>query len=131
MVYTEPDTHWRIVGAGDINADGKADLIWHNKSTGQVYAMLLNGTSVTGGAMIHTEPDPNWDIVSIGDYNNDGKADLLWQNMATGQVYQMELNGLSISKGTMIYQEPNTTWHIQGETEWKYRVYGKGATTTR
>ncbi|MEI6209861.1 MAG: FG-GAP repeat protein [Desulfuromonadales bacterium] len=78
-----------------------------------------------------TKKRTNWDIVSVGDHNNDGKADLLWQNLQTGQVYQMELNGLKISRGSMLYTEPDTTWHIQGETEWRDRVYGVGVTTTR
>jgi hypothetical protein len=131
VIYTESNRDWRIAGVGDINGDGKSDLIWHNRTTGQVYAMLLNGTAVTGGTIIHTEPDTNWDIVTVGDMNNDGKADILWQNAITGQVYQMELNGLSISKGTMLYQEPNTAWHIQGETEWQDKAYGVGVTSTK
>lgn len=131
IIYTEANTDWKIAGAGDMNGDNKTDLIWHNKTTGQVYGMLLSGTSIIGGGTFYGEPNTNWEIVSVGDYNNDGKADLLWHNSATGQVYQMEMNGLSVSKGTMLYQEPNTTWHIQGETEWKDRVYGVGVTTTK
>jgi hypothetical protein len=32
---------------GDLNGDGKADILWWN-SSGEVYEWLLNGTSVIG-----------------------------------------------------------------------------------
>ena len=40
------DTNWKIVGTGDLNADGKTDLVWQNQSTGQLYYWLMNGTDV-------------------------------------------------------------------------------------
>ena len=131
IIYTEPNTNWRIAGTGDLDGDGKAEIIWHNKTTGQVYGMQTNGSSVTNGAMMYTEPNTFWEIVSVGNYNSDNKAELLWWNQQTGQVYLMPMNGLSTAPGaTLLYTEPNTIWHIQGETEWRDKVYGKGVTTT-
>ena len=131
VIWTEPDTNWKIAGAGDLDGDGKADIIWHNRTTGQIYGMQTNGSSVTNGAMMYTEPNTNWEIVSVGNYNGDSKAELLWWNQQTGQVYLMPLNGLTIgSGGVLLYTEPDTTWHIQGETEWRDNLYGKGVTTT-
>ncbi|MEI6209883.1 MAG: VCBS repeat-containing protein [Desulfuromonadales bacterium] len=131
LIWTEPNTTWRIAGAGDLDGDGKADIIWHNRKTGQVYGMQTNGSSVTNGAMMYTEPNTYWEIVSVGNYNGDSKADLLWWNQLTGQVYLMPMNGLSAaSGGALLYTEPDTTWHIQGETEWRDNLYGRGFTTT-
>ncbi|MEI6209609.1 MAG: FG-GAP-like repeat-containing protein [Desulfuromonadales bacterium] len=131
IIWTEPNTNWRIAGAGDLDGDGKADIIWHNRSTGQVYGMQTNGSSVTNGAMMYTEANTNWQIVSVGNYNGDNKADLLWWNQQTGQLYVMPMNGLSVAPGgSLLWTEPDTTWHIQGETEWRDNLYGKGVTTT-
>ncbi|MEI6206916.1 MAG: DUF1566 domain-containing protein [Desulfuromonadales bacterium] len=131
VIYTEPNTVWRIAGAGDLDGDGKAEIVWHNRTTGQVYGMQTNGSSVTNGAMMYTEPDTNWEIVSVGNYNSDNKAELLWWNQQTGQLYLMPMNGLSVAaSGTLLYTEPDTTWHIQGETEWRDNLYGRGVTTT-
>ncbi|MEI6206556.1 MAG: VCBS repeat-containing protein, partial [Desulfuromonadales bacterium] len=131
IIWTEPNTDWRIAGAGDLDGDGKADIVWHNRTTGQVYGMQTNGSSVTNGAMMYTEPNTQWEIVSVGNYNGDNKADLLWWNQQTGQLYVMPMNGLSVaSGGSLLYTEPDLTWHIQGETEWRDNVYGKGVTTT-
>ena len=131
LIWTEPNTDWRIAGAGDLDDDGKAEIVWHNKTTGQVYGMQTNGTSVTNGAMMYTEPNTNWEIVSVGNYNSDNKAELLWWNQQTGQVFLLPMNGLSVAPGAaLLYTEPDTTWHIQGETEWRNNLYGKGVTTT-
>jgi len=130
VIWLEPDTSWRIAGAGDLDGDGKADIVWHNKTTGQVYGMQTNGSSVTNGAMMYTEPNTLWEIVSVGNYNGDNKAELLWWNQQTGQVSLMPMNGLVVSGAVSLYTEPDTTWRIQGETEWRDNLYGKGVTTT-
>ncbi|MEI6206554.1 MAG: FG-GAP-like repeat-containing protein [Desulfuromonadales bacterium] len=114
IVYTEPNTSWRIVATGDLNGDGRSDLIWWNNSTGQVYAMLLNGTAVAGGGLIYTEPNTNWKIVAAADFNGDGKVELLWWNSSTGQTAIGQTNGTSASSANLIWTEPNTDWRIAG-----------------
>ncbi|MEI6206555.1 MAG: VCBS repeat-containing protein [Desulfuromonadales bacterium] len=114
LLYTEPDTHWRIAATGDISGDGKSDLIWWNNSTGQVYAMLLNGTAVAGGGLIYTEANTNWKIVAAADFNGDGKVELLWWNSSTGQTAIGQTNGTSASSANLIWTEPNTDWRIAG-----------------
>ena len=39
--------HWQIVGTGDFNGDGKADILWRH-TTGSVSIWLMNGASVSG-----------------------------------------------------------------------------------
>jgi len=48
---------------GDYNGDGKADLLWQNTASGQVYMMLMNGFTIGSGALLYTEPDTQWKIV--------------------------------------------------------------------
>ncbi len=40
-------SEWHIAQVGDADGDGKADLIWHNRSSGQVAVWLMNGLMVT------------------------------------------------------------------------------------
>ena len=45
-------TSWNIEQLTDFNNDGKADIFWRNKSTGEVGVWLLNGTSVLDTAFL-------------------------------------------------------------------------------
>jgi hypothetical protein len=117
MIYREPDTNWKIVGAADFNGDGKTDIVWRHAVDGRVHVMLMNGGAIASQGTVYTEPNVNWKIVAQGDYDGDGKADLLWRNEATGEVYLMLLNGLQIVDQAMIYVEPWPRWKILGPWE--------------
>ena len=78
--------NWTIIGTGDMDGDGKADLVWRNTNTGGVAVWLGDGvnpvttTGVIGGAPLF------WTIADISDQDGDGKADLVWRNTNTGAV---------------------------------------------
>ncbi len=116
IVATEPNSAWKIVHTPDLDGDGKADILWWNASTGQVYAMLMNGTTISAQGFVYTEPNTAWKIAAVGDFAGSGKANqLVWRNASTGQVYLMTVSysgGAFTQSGAMIYQEPNTAWHI-------------------
>jgi hypothetical protein len=59
------DTRWQIRSLNDVNADGKADLLWHHQATGDLYAWLMNGTRVTAGSYLTPSrfADTRWQIV--------------------------------------------------------------------
>lgn len=121
-IYQEGDTSWSILGAADFDGDLRADLLWRNAATGQVYVMLMMGTAIKGGGIVHTEPNTAWQIVAIGDYNGDFRGDLLWRNSSNGQVYLMRLNGATQAGGAVIHVEPSTSWRVMGLRE--YRIVG-------
>jgi len=62
------DTTWRLVGAGDFNADGTPDLLWHHQVTGQTYVWYMTGATVTGGQTLGTVADTTWRLVGAGDF---------------------------------------------------------------
>jgi hypothetical protein len=82
---------WRISGTGDFNGDGKADIVWRNKQTGEIYVWYM--TTVGGQAVfasgdwlwdanhtVHLAPSLDWQIAGMADFDGDGKRDLAWQN---------------------------------------------------
>jgi hypothetical protein len=93
-----PMSGWGVVGTGDVNSDGKADIIWYNSITGQVVIWLMDGASVIGGGSPGSAPVA-WFAFGTGDFNGDGKTDILWINQFTGQVLIWFLNGATVMGG--------------------------------
>lgn len=59
------DVNWKIVASGDVDKDGKPDLIWQDQSQGWLAIWLMNGTTLSSSVGFNPErvPDTNWKIV--------------------------------------------------------------------
>jgi subtilisin family serine protease len=100
---------------GDFNADGKADILWRNRVTGQNLLWLMSSTTVSSFVSIPLAPDLNWIIGGTADYSGDGKTDILWRNGATGQNSIWIMNDTTLSSTVTIdpaVGDPN--WQIVG-----------------
>jgi lipopolysaccharide export system protein LptA len=105
-----PGITWQLVGSGDFNVDGKADILWQNiDGTPQIWTM--NGSTVTSET---TLPDPGitWHAVGTGDFNGDGTSDIVFQNLdGTPQIWTM--NGTSVAS-TVTLPDPGITSKLIG-----------------
>jgi len=110
-IAQQPDPNWQIAGAGDINGDGRADIVWQNQATGNVAAWLMNGFQVIGTNLLSIPmvADLNWKVMGVGDMDGDGRADLLWQNLATGNVAEWTLMGYTVQSTKYIYYSDGVT----------------------
>ncbi|MBF0494958.1 MAG: VCBS repeat-containing protein [Deltaproteobacteria bacterium] len=98
----------------DFNGDGKADILWRNTSTGEVWSYLMNGMAIASQGSVSIVSDSNWKIQGIGDFNGDGKADILWRNTATGQIWMYLMDGTAIASQVSVATVGDVNWKIQG-----------------
>jgi hypothetical protein len=117
---------WRIVGAGDFNGDGMADILWHNGDSDETQLWFMDRNKLMSRGTVLDEDGnavfigPPWAIVGVGDFDLDGIADILWHNSETDetQVWFMDRNSIS-RRGTVLGEDGNAVfigapWHIVG-----------------
>src|SRR5947209_3758874 len=50
---------WGIVGAGDFDGDGRADILWHDRSNGMTQVWFMDGARVKSrGTVVGTDGKP-------------------------------------------------------------------------
>ncbi|MDZ8085141.1 MAG: VCBS repeat-containing protein, partial [Nostoc sp. DedQUE12b] len=99
------------------NGDGKSDIVWRNKATGQNTIWEINGFSVQSNNLITQVADQDWQIAGTADFNGDGKSDIVWRNKATGQNTIWEINGFSVQSNNLITQVADQDWQIAGTAD--------------
>jgi hypothetical protein len=103
-------TDWKIIGTGDFNGDGRADILWRNND-GTLCDWLTNvGGGFAGAASYGV--GTNWNVVLTGDLNGDGKADLLWRD-TTGAVSTWLATSGGAFAATSYASNPGLTWHVE------------------
>jgi len=110
------DTDWRIAGVADFNADGKPDLLWQHRTTGQLSAWFMNGTAMTSSTLLTPSfvADTNWKIAGVADFDGDGRPDLVWQHQTTGWIGVWFMNGTSMTSASLFTPSAvaDTAWRI-------------------
>ncbi|MGB6017792.1 MAG: VCBS repeat-containing protein [Nodosilinea sp.] len=131
------DVNWDIKALGDLNGDGKADLVWQNKVTNQAAVWLMDGLDFTSGELLPNIAAPGWTVVETGDFNSNGKDDLLWRNANTGELAVWFMNGTNFVSGELITLNAGLDWGVgavgdftnDGKVDifWENRITGANA----
>lgn len=108
---------WKLKGSGDLNRDGKPDLVWQHDTTGALVYWLMDGVMMySSGFFSVPRVHPSWQIASVRDMNLDGSPDLVWHNRATGQLLVWFLNGATVV--STAFANPSTiadlNWKLKG-----------------
>jgi hypothetical protein len=104
---SQADLGWRVDGVGDLNGDGKDDIVWRKIGAGvdkgAVFLWTMDGTGLAGARYL----DPigeDWQVQGMGDFNGDGKVDILWRNQGPGgdigKLFIWMMDGANVIGGT-------------------------------
>jgi uncharacterized protein YkwD len=115
---TNPD--WRICGAGDVDRDGHADIIWQHLPTGQINIWLMNARLRLQSKALNIQPGSgNWRVSAVADFNADHKADLILQNTVTGKIMVWYLFGNLVAQGGLFNaQQTQPEWQVRNSRGW-------------
>lgn len=109
------DSRWRVVGAADINKDGKIDLVFQH-TDGTLAVWYMDGTNLSSAALMSpSNPgDSRWHVVGVGDLNGDGNTDLVFQH-TDGTLATWVMNGVTLSSASLLSpSNPGAGWHVAG-----------------
>lgn len=103
--------NWKFAGAGDIDGDGKGDLLLTNDFDGFFAYWVMNGASIVRKSIGFTRP-LGARLVAFGDYHGDGKLDLVWWRGFDRVLLQWRGDGFGFTQETI----RNTTagWDVHG-----------------
>jgi len=107
--YYEAPAGWAIADVGDLDGDGRADLVWRRASDGATYAWLVSATGFSGFVDLGIVPT-TFALVGLADLDGDGDADIVWRSTA-GQVYGWLMDGGTLA-GQGVIANPGASWQV-------------------
>jgi hypothetical protein len=102
----------RIVGNGDYDGDGFADLL--GLDAGQAFVWLMHGTIPIGGGPVGEPIGVDGSIEGSGDYDGDGVSDVLVRRPALGRVELWSMAGGQIVAVDTLAADPGPGWRVVG-----------------
>lgn len=107
-----PPFERRAPTAGDVDADGFADLLWQRSDPRQASVTLMKngvpGPMVTHGNALSAD----WRIRDLADLDGNGSADILWRADAGQVVVWMMGGGGQLLGGGQLAVNPGPSWRL-------------------
>jgi hypothetical protein len=114
------DTTWQVMGVADFNADHHADLLWWQRTTGNIGVWYIDANAHVISTAAFTPSsqvaDTTWRPVGVGDFNPHTSPDLVWWNTVSGGLGIWYMNG--VAQQSAVNTTPNgvadVTWQVVG-----------------
>ena len=122
---TVPPGTWKMVGIGDFDGSGTADLAWQDQNSSDpqkglvaMWFMSSSNPGVPSISCVDVAPFPAWSFLGTGNFDNNGTADLAWQDQLQGDpnyglVSTWEMNTSGVMTGvSFVNTAPPSSWKL-------------------
>ena len=103
--------NWKFIGAGDINGDGRDDLLLANDYDGFFADWTMDGADIVRKSVAFARPF-GARLVAFGDYHGDGRLDLVWWRAADRLLLLWQGDGTGFIQ--MPIRETSAGWDVHG-----------------
>jgi hypothetical protein len=97
---------------GDLNGDGRDDIVFRRKTDGLLSDYLMNGFQIVSAQVIGTV-GTDFTLTAVADFNGDGMADLLFRRLSDGQMVMYLMNGPQVVSAQVV-GNLGTDWEFAG-----------------
>ena len=112
--FGEYPAGWQVVGAVDVDNDGRSDLLFHNPITRQFSYRILNGTSLIRDYLVGGV-GPGYRVAALGDFNGDGFGDVVWTHPENLDLYMWVGNGNTFTSS--LFGSYPAGWLVSGAAD--------------
>jgi ELWxxDGT repeat protein len=99
---------------GDIDGDGKPDIVFRNPVNGTDAVWLMNGTAYSSNENLVSFANADYRIVGLANFDNDGSNDLLLHNRATGANAIWKMSHLAFAGVINLPAIPDVHFELEG-----------------
>ena len=115
---------WSVAGVGDLNGDGRDDVLLRKPGNGAWYYYPMDGRRhMAGQGAANLTRNLEWSVAGIGDLNGDGRDDVLLRKPGNGRWYYYPMNGRRHMAG-------QGTANLTSNRAWSGLFRGDGANGT-
>ncbi|HEY0144392.1 MAG TPA: VCBS repeat-containing protein [Thermoanaerobaculia bacterium] len=87
--------------SGDLDGDGRAEIVWRHEAAGGNAYWRLNGTQITDSGYLPELPAP-WKLAALHDVSDDGRADMIWYHPDQREVRAWAMNGSVVTRSALL-----------------------------